>query len=100
MYIVSKDGSQAINMDNVTCIYASKDGHAVMANFVGGGGCKMARYSRPVAGCAVRMLAEAMDVFEAYRLPSDEDVDARMDAAGKDKFQHFGGRKPKGHGCT
>lgn len=97
MYIVNKDKSQIINMDQVAALFVGSDECSIKVNFTAGQGCHVARYSsRNAATAVIEQIGKAMGRSETFFLPGDDEVRALL---GKDeKWHHATGKKTKGHG--
>ena len=96
MFIVNKDRTQVINMNQVTVLFIGSDECSVKVNFAAGQGCQVARYnSHNAAAAAIELLGKSMaNCDEVFFFPDDERV--RTHAA--EKWHHATGKKTKGHG--
>ena len=97
MYIVNKDKSQIINMDQVTALFIGSDECSIKVNFVTGQGCQVARYSSHNAAAAViEQIGKSMNRSETFFLLDDNEVRALLEK--EEKWHHVAGKKTKGHG--
>lgn len=97
MYIVNKDKSQIINMNQVTALFIGSDECSIKVNFVTGQGCQVARYSsRNAAAAAIEQIGKSMNCPGTFFLPDDNEVKALLEK--DEKWHHVAGKKTKGHG--
>lgn len=99
MYLVSKDRNRLINLDNVTCIFASADGKSIKAQFSNGTGCQVDEYDGSVADEVIDMMCRTMSAGKVpvFFMPDDERVRAAT-ANNEQRWRHATGKKTKGHG--
>lgn len=100
MYIINKDKTQFLNIEQVLTMYIGADDVSIKADFVNGKGCQVARYnSHSEAVMAIEMLGNAVAVgrSDVFFFPDDKEIQARM-ITQKQKTYHSAGKKTKGHG--
>lgn len=98
MYIVNKDKTQIVNLEQVTCLYIGGDECTIKAEFSTGKGCQIARYdSHEVAAAVIEEIGKAAGNTETFFLPDNETARAKAKLNAQ-KWHHVTGKKTKGHG--
>lgn len=99
MYIVNKNKTQIVNLNQVTVIFIGADECSIKADFPTGKGCQIAKYeSREAAIVAMEMLGKAIGRTDAFFFPSDEYLQTKILEQESRQTHHITGKKTKGHG--
>ena len=98
MYIVNKEKTQIINMNQMKALYTGSDGKSIKVDFGSGGGCQIAKYNTcEEAVEAIGLLSGAIGKTEVFFFPDDERVRERLKIS-EQRYHHVTGKKTKGHG--
>lgn len=100
MYIINKNKTQIVNLEQVTAVYIGADECSIKADFSTGKGCQIAKYdSQTAAVAALEMLGKAIGKTEAFFFPDDAYIHGQIQGQRTEQKQHYAtGKKTKGHG--
>lgn len=98
MFLINKDKSAIVNMDQVTSIYTGADGCTLKADFGNGKGCQIGRYkSEKECRMAIQIISQSIGKAELCFSPQDDVISAKLNLTEGKKY-HITGKKTKGHG--
>lgn len=99
MYVLNKNKTQIINLEQVTAMYLGTDETSIKVDFAMGKGCQIGKYiSSAFAKKALEMLTLSIKRREeVFLIPEDEEIRVLIENQ-EAKNRNIGGKKQKGHG--